>query len=306
MHLIKRLIPVAGISFIILILATQVQAFTVFEAGRFPEGINIENLFTYTPLQYAIVVNVFTLGFAAQAAGLIYFLATLRNVSPCYRMVSVLSAVVMVSAFLELFQLEQNWRDAFVFTDGFWRLGTDVFANGFRYINWSIDVPMLLLQLVIVVGLTQNRAISYGSQLIIGGLLMIWTGYIGQFYEITNLALFCFWGIVSTVFYIYILVVLWELISRTVGNLPSHVQGIMRNIRWYILITWTLYPIAYVLPVLWSTEWSIVTRQIIFIFAGITTKVIYGAILTYIARQRSQADNYQEAIATVALRSSIS
>ncbi|MDB9372993.1 bacteriorhodopsin [Nodularia sphaerocarpa] len=306
MHLIKRLIPIAGISLVILILATQVQAFTVFEASRFPEGINLENIFTYTPLQYAIVTNVFTLGFAAQAAGLIYFVATLRKVSPPYRLASVLSAVVMVSAFLELLRMEQNWQNAFVFTDGFWRLGTEVFFNGFRYINWSIDVPLLLLQLVIVLGLTQNRAISYSSQLIIGGLLMIWTGYIGQFYEVTNLALFAFWGIVSTLFYMYILLVVWELISTTVGNLPSNLQGMMRNIRWYILITWSFYPIAYVLPVFWSTEWTIVTRQIIFSFADITTKVIYGAILTYIARQRSQADNYQEAIATVHIRSSLS
>ena len=76
----------------------------------------------------------------------------------------------------------------------------------------------------------------------------------------------------------------------------------MRNIRWYILITWTLYPIAYVLPVLWSTEWSIVTRQIIFTVADISTKVIYGAILTYIARKRSEADNYEEALATTNVR----
>ncbi|TVP62724.1 MAG: rhodopsin [Nodularia sp. (in: Bacteria)] len=302
MHLIKRLIPLVGITLIILILGTQVQAFTVFEAGRFPEGINFENLFTYNPLQYAIVSNVLTLGFAVSAVALVYFLATLRNISPRYRLVSILSAVVMVSAFLELFRLEQNWRDAFVFTDGLWRLGTDVFSNGFRYMNWSIDVPILLLQLVIVLGLTQNRAVSYASQFIIGGLLMVWTGYMGQFYEVTNLALFWFWGMVSTVFYIYVLVVLWELISKTAVNLPSNIQEMMQNIRWYILITWTLYPIAYVLPVLWSTQSGIVTRQIIFTVADITTKVIYGAILTYIARQRSEVENYGEALATADIR----
>lgn len=298
MHLLKKLIPLVGITLIILILGTQVQAMTVFEAGRFPAGINFENFFTYNSLQYAIVSNVFTLGLAVQAVGLVYFLATLKNVSPRYRLASVLSAVIVVLAFLKLFWLEQNWQSAFVFTDTLWRLSTDVFSNGFGYMNWSIDLPMLLLQLVIVLGLTQNRAVSYGSQFIIGGLLMIWTVYMGQFYEVTNPALFCFWGIVSTVFYIYVLVVLWELISSNVSNLPSNVQGMMRNIRWYILITWTLYPIAYVLPVLWSTEWSIVTRQIIFTVADISTKVIYGAILTYIARKRSEADNYEEALAT--------
>lgn len=93
----------------------------------------------------------------------------------------------MVSAFLELFQLSQDWRNAFNFTDGLWQPTNDAFSNGFRYMNWSIDVPMLLLQLVVVLGLTRKEAVGYGVQFIIGGLLMIYTGYIGQFYGTTNL-----------------------------------------------------------------------------------------------------------------------
>jgi len=100
-----------------------------------------------------------------------------------------------------LFQLSQDWRSAFVYTDGLWRPTSDAFSNGFRYMNWSIDVPMLLLQLVVILGLTRKQASSYGTQFIIGGLLMIYTGYIGQFYEVTNLTLLFIWGTISTVFY---------------------------------------------------------------------------------------------------------
>lgn len=167
--------------------------------------------------------------------------------------------------------------------------------------NWSIDVPMLLLQLVIVLGITRSRAVSYGTQFIIGGLLMIWTGYIGQFYEVTNLIPFLIWGTISTVFYVYVLFVVGRMINKEADNLPKQPDNLpkaMRNLFWYILITWTLYPIAYLMPVLWISPWSAVTRQIIFTVADITSKVIYGVILNYIAGKCSEDLQYEPANAT--------
>lgn len=235
------------------------------------------------------------------AAGLVYFLATLNNVAPRFRLSSVLSAVVMASAFLELLQLFLNWQNAFAFTDGLWRPADTAFSNGFRYMNWSIDVPMLLLQLVVVLGLMRGRAVSYGTQFIIGGLLMIWTGYIGQFFEVTNAGQFWLWGAISTVFYVYVLFVVGQMINKSADTLPREPNNLpkaMRNVFWYILITWTLYPIAYLMPALWPTAWGAVMRQIIYTLADISSKVIYGAILSYIARKRSEDMAYEPAVAT--------
>jgi bacteriorhodopsin len=265
------------------------------------KGLNFENYLTYSPLQHDIISHVLTLGYAAQLAGLVYFLATLSNIAPRYRLSSVLSAVVMSSAFLELFQLYQNWEGAFVFAEGAWRLSNAPFSNGFRYMNWSIDVPMLLLQLVVVLGLTRSRAVSYGTQFIIGGLLMIWTGYIGQFYEVTNTQLLFIWGAISTVFYVYVLFVIGQMIHKSADSLPRNPDNLpraMRNVFWFILVTWTLYPIAYLMPVLWATAWGAVTRQIIYTVADISSKVIYGAILSYIARKRSEDIAFEPAVAT--------
>lgn len=307
MRLLKKLLPIAAVSlFSLLFVFTAVshaQTPSLPGAEQYPDGLVFENLFSYSPLQHDIVSHVLTLGYAAQAAGLVYFLATLNNIAPRYRLSSVLSAVVMSSAFLELLQLFLSWRDAFTFTDGLWRPAVDTaFSNGFRYMNWSIDVPMLLLQLVIVLGLTRGRAFSYGTQFIVGGLLMIWTGYIGQFYEVTNAAQFWIWGAISTVFYIYVLYIVGQMINKSADNLPKEPDNLpkaMRNVFWYILITWTLYPIAYLIPAVWATAWGAVTRQIIYTVADITTKVIYGAILSYIARKRSDDLAYEPATSAV-------
>ncbi len=47
--------------------------------------------------------------------GLVSFLITRRSVSGRYRLASTLSAVVVSSAFFELYVLSTSWRDAFTF-----------------------------------------------------------------------------------------------------------------------------------------------------------------------------------------------
>lgn len=307
MRFAKKLVPTmaAVFTFVCVLWVSQAYAQAPQTAAvpltRINTGLVFENTLTYTPLQHDIISHVLTLGYAAQAAGFAYFVLSSSNIAQRYRLSSTLSAVVMVSAFLELFQLYQSWNNAFTYIDGLWQPTTNAFSNGFRYVNWSIDVPILLLQLTIVLGLTRRRTIAYGTQFIIGGLLMIYTGYIGQFYEITNIPLLFLWGAISSVFYIYVVYIVGRMINRSADQLPTQPDNLpkaMRGVFWYILITWTIYPIAYLIPVIAPTAWGAVTRQILYTVADITSKVIYGAILSYIARKRSEALEYEPAIAT--------
>ena len=77
--------------------------------------INFENLFSYSPMAYDIVSQTLTLGYAVMLAALFYFILTLRTVAPRYRISSVLSVVVMVSAALILFSQQLSWTNAFSF-----------------------------------------------------------------------------------------------------------------------------------------------------------------------------------------------
>ena len=111
----------------------------------------------------------------------------------------------MVSAFLLLYAQSQNWQSTFVYQDGSFVRGEGIFSNGFRYLNWLIDVPLLLLQLVIVLGLGSVAAKQLGVLFVGSGVAMIVLGYIGQFYEASNLTVLWIWGLISTVFYIVLL-----------------------------------------------------------------------------------------------------
>jgi len=163
----------------------------------------------FSEMAYQMVAHVLTLGYAVMLAALFYFVLTIKSVAPRYRISSVLSVVVMVSAFLLLYAQANNWTSSFVFDikrgKYYLGVGADLFNNGYRYLNWLIDVPMLLFQMLFVISLKRSSFSSIRNQFWFSGTGMILTGYIGQFYEVTDLVTFAVWGAISTVFFIHIL-----------------------------------------------------------------------------------------------------
>ena len=177
---------------------------------------------------FQLVEHVLTLGYAAMAASLFYFILTIRTTAPKYRPSSVLSVVVMVSALLLLMEQQDSWVAAFTASgDGMMTL-TGNFSNGFRYLNWLIDVPMLLIQILFIVGVTGAAFKKYVAQFAGAGMLMVLTGYIGQFSEPLeysgqggNVAMWLLWGVVSTVFYAFVLILITRVIKEGKKNLAK-------------------------------------------------------------------------------------
>ena len=258
-------------------------------------------------MAYQIVSHVLTLGYAAMLAGLFYFILTIKYVAPKYRISSVLSVVVMTSAFLLLYKQSQNWITAFQFdtahglyllTEG---VRSDNFNNGYRYLNWLIDVPMLLFQILFVVSLVRSNFAKIRNQFWISGSLMIITGYIGQFYEVTNLVAFAVWGAISTAFFVHILILMKKVISEGKEGLSAPAKKTLGSIWTIFLISWFLYPGAYLMPHLLGVfneaglynEAGVVGRQLTYTVADILSKVIYGVLLTVLATQLSKEEGYE-------------
>ena len=284
----------------------------------------LENYLVFEFWQYDFVRHMFTLTVAVFAAGLVYFALSASSTAPWYRVSAYLSAVVMVSAALELYLLYQSWQESFVavplgqgaggLLDGigadspvaYVAAGDEVFSNGYRYLNWSIDVPMLLTQLLIVVGLTGRAFWRNWALLTAAGLAMIYTGYIGQYFEPAAAGVADFegrngfplwvWGAVSTVFFVYINYKVITLTFNIVGDVPDRARKEMKRIGVFLVVTWTGYTIGYLLPALWPTNDGMVFRQFIYTFSDITSKLVYGVMLSRVALMRSAYDGYAPAI----------
>lgn len=263
----------------------------------------------FSEMGYQMVAHALTLGYAVMLAALFYFILTIKDVAPRFRISSVLSVVVMVSAFLLLYAQANNWTSSFVFdkTQGKYFLGEgkDLFNNGYRYLNWLIDVPMLLFQILFVVTLTKSKFGVIRNKFWFSGSAMIVTGYIGQFYEASNLMLFAVWGAISTVFFFHILFLMRTVIREGKVGIPLKAQKVLNGIWTLFLVSWFLYPGAYLMPHLLGVdgglfnEIGVVGRQLTYTVADICSKVIYGVMLAYLALLLSKEETTLEQAQTM-------
>ncbi|WP_231959428.1 bacteriorhodopsin [Nonlabens sp. Hel1_33_55] len=247
----------------------------------------------FSEMAYQMTSHVLTLGYAVMLAGLLYFVLTIKNVDKKFQMSNILSGVVMVSAFLLLYVQAGNWTDSFTFDMDrgkyFLSPGADLFNNGYRYLNWLIDVPMLLFQILFVVKLTTSKVSTVRNWFWFSGAMMIITGYIGQYYEVSNPTLFFIWGAVSTVFFFHILYLMHKVIKQGKEGIPPKAQKILGHIWTIFLVSWFLYPGAYLMPYLGGfdgflfNESGVVGRQITYTIADVSSKVIYGVLLGHLA-----------------------
>lgn len=257
--------------------------------------------------QFEFVSHVLTLGYAAMAAALFYFILTKNTALPKYRPSNVLSVVVMVSAAILLFMQQQSWQDAFVLNaarDGY-VASEALFSNGFRYLNWLIDVPMLLIQILFVAGITGLAFKKYFIAFALSGSLMIVTGYIGQFFEpgrdSENIVWWIVWGLISTAFYIVVLVKITQVIKEGKSNMQnSSAKPLFAFILPLFYVAWTIYPVAYIVPVIAAGNeellgLGLVLQQAIYTVADISSKIIYGVILSIVATKLSKEQGFKEA-----------
>ncbi|MGY1711545.1 bacteriorhodopsin [Geodermatophilus sp. SYSU D00758] len=216
---------------------------------------------------------------------------------PRYQLSSTLSAVVMVSAFLELLVISLQWRSSFAWDGEAYSRSDALFSNGYRYMNWSIDVPVLLTQLLIVLGVTGSAFRRGWITFTVAGLAMVYTGYAGQFYEVERSAPFWVWGSVSTVFFLVVLVLVYRTVFGNVGRLPEEVRPLVRGVWWLLLVSWMLYPGACLMPALWDSADGVVARQITYTVADVVSKVVYGILLAVVARKVSKHEGHDEGVA---------
>jgi bacteriorhodopsin len=263
-------------------------------------------MFTISVEAFEVVNHILTLGYAAMGAALLYFVLTKNQNMPKYRMSSVLSVVVMVSALLLLFAQQNSWSSAYTFTGSAYALreGAELFTNGYRYLNWLIDVPMLLIQILFVAGIVGAARSRYMFQFSTAGALMIITGYVGQFYEPgrinESVGAWLVWGTISTVFFLWVLVLITRVIKEGKKNMQgSGAQKLFGAILPLFYVSWFLYPGAYLMPILMSWgiadyEFTIVAQQITFTVADISSKIIYGAMLNAVSTKLSQEQGFKE------------
>jgi bacteriorhodopsin len=244
--------------------------------------------------QYDIVYNLFSLAIAALGFTGLYLVLSQRRVLPRYRNAIIISATVCFIATYHYIRIFDNFRESYA-TDAQGGQGTYVLTNvpfneGYRYVDWLLTVPLLLVETIAVLALARAVARPLLAKLVTASVLMIALGYPGEL--TTELGPRLFWGTLSTIPFLYLLYVLFGELSRSLDRQPPEVRSTVSKLRLLLIGSWGVYPIAYLFPVFgFDGSDAFVLRQAGYSIADIVAKAVFGLVIYKIARMKSAFDD---------------
>jgi len=241
---------------------------------------------------YSAVFNGLSLAVAAMLAGTLFFFFSRTQVGFKYRPALLVSALVTAIACYHYFRIFNSWVEAHaVQPDKTFVLTNITFNDAYRYMDWILTVPLLLVELVAVLGLPKEQSRGLLGKLAIAAFLMIALGYPGELQ--TNTGLRTLWGTLSTIPFVYILFVLWKQLGASLETQPETVKPLVRGARLLTLASWGFYPLAYMIPLLGNSlpyEAKQVGIQVGYTIADIIAKVGLGVFIYFIAMAKTEND----------------
>jgi bacteriorhodopsin len=242
----------------------------------------IYDVATLTAGQYSAVSNILSFGFASMLATTIYLYLSQARVLPKYRQAIVISGTVTLIALYHYWRIYDSFAAA--------HAGGEAFNEAYRYVDWLLTVPLLLLETIAVLALPAANRKSLIARLVPASAAMIVLGYPG---EVTaEMGPKMLWGALSTIPFLYILYVLFVELTKSLDKQPAEVSATVKRLRLLLIATWGVYPISYLMPVLGvDGADAFVGRQIGYTVADVLAKCLFGLTIYKIARLKSAADD---------------
>lgn len=245
--------------------------------------------------QFQLVYNLFSLTIAAFFASFVFYVLVRNDISPKYRGSVIASALVVFIAGYHYYRIFGSWDAAYQLntaTQTYQPTGLP-FNDGYRYVDWLLTVPLLLVELVLVLGLARKETSALLFKLIVAAVFMIALGYPGEIDRASS-SIFSFrgfWGLLSTIPFVYILFVLLKEIKGAIGRSKPEIAVLLRNTGLLTLFTWGFYPIAFMAPFFgFSGASAEVFLQSGYSIADIAAKAGFGLLIYNIARLRTEEE----------------
>lgn len=190
----------------------------------------------------------------------IFSLATQKSVAPEHRSSRVYGAIIAAVAGVSYLLITHFYHEMLHELS---RLGPDSAAGAslvrrsyqaigqFRYIDWAITTPLLLLKTTSMLRISSREAGKTIFILLLADFFMVLTGYIGEQQltasgEIIGGAKLL-WGAISTLGYLVVPFVLYGFYKRFAARANEHERWGFRFMAFTTVTSWGVYPLGYLL-----------------------------------------------------------
>jgi len=239
--------------------------------------------------QYSLIFNAFSFALAAMGAATIFLWLGRSQVSDHYKTAVSISGLVCAIATYHYFRIYESWEAAYQIKDGIVTATGVAFNDAYRYVDWLLTVPLLLIELVLVMRLSKEESVSKSKKLGLAAALMIVLGYPGEI--ATDIPTRAIWGTLSALPFLYIIWELFKGLGESIERQPENVRELIKKARLLTLASWGFYPIVFMAPYINISGADAQTViQIGYTIADLVAKAVFGVMIWLIAVHKSEAE----------------
>ncbi|MVZ97685.1 xanthorhodopsin [Sphingorhabdus sp. IMCC26285] len=239
--------------------------------------------------QYSLVYNAFSFTFATMAAATLFLWFGRSQVGHAYKTALTISGLVCAIAAYHYFRIFESWQSAYDIKNGVVVASGYAFNDAYRYVDWLLTVPLLLIELILVMRLSAEETVSKATKLGAAAALMIVLGYPGEI--ATDIPTRILWGTLSAIPFVYIMWQLFAGLGASINSQPESVRELVKKARLLTFASWGFYPIVYMIPYTsLSGSNVIVGVQVGYTIADVIAKAGVGILIYMIATRKSQVE----------------
>jgi len=256
-------------------------------------------MYPMTELQYQAVYNVLSFALASMMATTLYLWFRSYAVKDQFKSAVVISGLVTFIAAYHYMRIFNSWVEAFTYGLGEVKDGametqaptlTGVpFNDAYRYMDWLLTVPLLLIEILLVMKLDEGEFRCKSWTLGLGSALMIVTGYYGELIISGDLGPRWMCWKISMCFFLYIVYeLLIGLSSATSNESDPVVRRKIRMAQILTVVSWCTYPVVYLFPMFGiEAADAVVSIQIGYCVSDIISKCGVGLLIYQITYAKS-------------------
>jgi len=259
-------------------------------------------MYEMTDLQYQAVYNVLSFALASMMATTMYLWFRSFAVQEKFRSAVLISGLVTFIAAYHYIRIFNSWVEAYEYPKGTVSGGAMELANptltgvpfndAYRYMDWLLTVPLLLIEILLVMKLDERTYSEKAKTLGVGSALMIVSGYYGELVITGDLTPRWMCWFISMMFFLYIVYELLVGLSEAT-NMESDpvIKGKIKTAQVMTVISWCTYPIVYLFPMLGiNAAHAVMGIQIGYCASDIISKCGVGLVIYQITYAKSMKE----------------
>jgi len=246
-----------------------------------------------TPNQFNLVYDVLSFSLATMMATTIFCWLRVRDAAPMYKSALIITGLVTFIAAYHYMRIFNSWTEAYVWDSEGTLTQTNIpFNDAYRYMDWLLTVPLLLIEIILVMNLSGEDKKEKSIKLGAAAALMIIIGYPGELVldEDDLGKRWLFWGGAMIPFVYIVQTLLVNLKAATDSETDENIKSKIKLAQVATVVSWCTYPIVYIFPMLGISGGSVVVAiQLGYSASDIISKCGVGLLVYSITMAKSAA-----------------